>query len=263
MGQRRAGRMGDGLEFADRRAYAAGDDIRFVDWACYARMERLLLRLFHEQSHGQLTILLDGSASMDLGSCNKFDYARRTAAAMAYLGMANLDGVRILPFAGGLQRGYTAGRNHQQMPAVLEFLEGLSSGGKTDLSAAVAACLPTLPARGWVLLCSDLLDVQEELDDCLRALRSRGQDVSVLHVVDAQDADPAVRGPCQVVAVEAGGHVNAQVTPELLEAYRQQWRRFCEALEAICRGRGASYLPGATQMGWESLARRLAAGEGR
>ena len=104
-GQRRSRRLGDGLEFADHRAYAPGDDIRFLDWPYYARMERLLLRLFHEHSEGAVSLLLDSSASMQLGELCKFDYARRTAAALAYVAMASLDRVRVLPFAETLGDG--------------------------------------------------------------------------------------------------------------------------------------------------------------
>ena len=84
-GQRRGPRLGDGLEFADHRAYAPGDDLRFLDWHYYARMEKFLLRLFHEQAEGSVTLMLDCSASMGLGAeAPKFDYARRMTAALAY-----------------------------------------------------------------------------------------------------------------------------------------------------------------------------------
>ncbi|MCK4601697.1 MAG: DUF58 domain-containing protein, partial [Phycisphaerae bacterium] len=87
-GPRRSRRLGDGLEFADHRAYAPGDDIRFIDWPYYARMERLLLRLFHEHSESDVAILFDASASMAPGGVmEKFDYARRAAAALAYVAM--------------------------------------------------------------------------------------------------------------------------------------------------------------------------------
>src|SRR5512140_2366958 len=67
-GQRRSHRMGDGLEFADHRDYAGGDDIRFIDWPFYARMEKLLLRLFHEHSESDVAIMLDASGSMSPGA---------------------------------------------------------------------------------------------------------------------------------------------------------------------------------------------------
>jgi len=66
-GQRRSRRLGDGLEFADHRDYSAGDDVRFIDWPYYARMEKLLLRLFHEHSEGQITNRLDSSAPLAPG----------------------------------------------------------------------------------------------------------------------------------------------------------------------------------------------------
>lgn len=63
-GQHRSHWLGDGLEFADHRDYSSGDDLRFIDWSCYARLEKLLVRLFHRHSENDLAILLDVSASM-------------------------------------------------------------------------------------------------------------------------------------------------------------------------------------------------------
>ena len=48
-GGRRSNTLGAGVEFADHRAYHPGDDLRLVDWNAYARLETLLVRLFHEE----------------------------------------------------------------------------------------------------------------------------------------------------------------------------------------------------------------------
>ena len=98
-GSRRSRRVGDGLEFADHRAYAPGDDVRFIDWPYYARMEKLLLRLFHEHSESEVGILLDASGSMaPAGSREKFHYALRAAAALTFVAMGGLERVVIVPF---------------------------------------------------------------------------------------------------------------------------------------------------------------------
>src|ERR1700736_6864179 len=45
-GERRSRRRGQSVEFADFRNYTAGDDFRLIDWNAYARLDRVMLRLF-------------------------------------------------------------------------------------------------------------------------------------------------------------------------------------------------------------------------
>ena len=47
-GDRRSRARGRGLDIADFRPYVPGDDLRLVDWNIYARLEAVLVRLFHE-----------------------------------------------------------------------------------------------------------------------------------------------------------------------------------------------------------------------
>src|SRR5437016_11666934 len=96
--ERRTRKRGTGLEFADYRAYVAGDDFRHLDWKAYLRLNRLILRLFEEEQDIPIYIFIDSSRSMDFGSPSKLDYARRVAAALCYVGLANLDHVHVVSF---------------------------------------------------------------------------------------------------------------------------------------------------------------------
>ncbi len=252
-GQRRSRRLGDGLEFADHRAYAPGDDIRFLDWPYYARMERLLLRLFHEHSEGTVSILLDGSASMKLGEICKFDYARRTAAALSYVAMSSLDRVRILPFAESLGEGMQTGRNRGQILQVLDFLESLTAGGRTRLAAIVEEFLQRTPEAGTIIILTDLLGVEDELSNALALLRQRRNEVIVLHVADRQDSRPTFVGPTQLTSVEAGGRVSVNVTEEVLDSYVLRWKQFVRGVEKVCASRGAVYVQAPTSTPFERL----------
>src|SRR3954465_1029418 len=88
--ERRARKRGTGLEFADYRSYVPGDDFRHLDWKAYLRLNRLILRLFEEEQDLPIYFFLDSSQSMDFGQPMKLDYARRVAAALCYIGLANL-----------------------------------------------------------------------------------------------------------------------------------------------------------------------------
>jgi uncharacterized protein (DUF58 family) len=281
-GQRRSRRLGDGLEFADHRDYAAGDDIRFINWPYYARMEKLLLRLFHEHSDQGVFILLDCSASMGTGkghggtpksawgwsgvrapsqtppsglggaTLRKFDYARRTAAALAYVAMGGLERVVVQPFAEDLAAPLHTGRNRAQILTVLDYLAALEPGGKTDLRRCVERLVARQDFGGSVLILSDLLDCGDPLSDALARLRSRC-DPTVIHLFGPEDADPAVSGQVQLQHAETAQEMNLDVTPELLESYRLRWQEFCQACEHAVHSRGGTYVSAPTSLPFEKL----------
>lgn len=94
-GERRSRRKGIGSEFADYRDYVQGDDLRFIDWNIFGRLDRLFLKLFLEEEDLSVSIYLDRSESMKFGEPQKFRYAQKLAAALAYVGLVNLDRTSI------------------------------------------------------------------------------------------------------------------------------------------------------------------------
>src|SRR6516225_2769542 len=94
--ERRTKKSGTGVEFADYREYQPGDDFRYLDWNVYQRFDRLLLRLYEEEEDLAIYFVVDASSSMGFGDAKKLRYAKRVAAALAYVGLANLDRVSIV-----------------------------------------------------------------------------------------------------------------------------------------------------------------------
>src|SRR3990172_6320135 len=92
-GEHRARKKGTGVEFADYRPYVSGDDTKDVDWKAYLRLDKLILRIFDEEGDLPIYLFVDSSLSIDFRHPQKFDYARRVAAALAYIGLLNLDRV--------------------------------------------------------------------------------------------------------------------------------------------------------------------------
>jgi hypothetical protein len=93
------------VEFADYRPYEVGDDLRYVDWNAFARLNRLYLKVFVDEEDLCVHLILDGSASMDFGSPNKFQYAVRLAAALAFVGFTNLERVGVAVFRDRVSEG--------------------------------------------------------------------------------------------------------------------------------------------------------------
>src|ERR1700678_1084199 len=78
---------GAGQEFLDHRNFTHGDDLRAVNWRAYLRLEKLFLKMFQLEPRIPVRVLLDISQSMTTGSASKFDYSRKLAAAVCYVGL--------------------------------------------------------------------------------------------------------------------------------------------------------------------------------
>jgi uncharacterized protein (DUF58 family) len=236
-GSRTGKGAGPGLEFAEHRAYTPGDDFRLIDWAAFGRWDRLLLRLCQEEEDLAIYFLVDASASMATGRPPKFDHARRLAAALAYVGLASLERVRLLAVDGGVRAHLEAGRGKSHLVGVLDFLRSLRAEGPTDLARAVDAFLPHAPQTGLAVLVSDFLD-PAGYEKPLRTLQARGFDVWCLVVTDPADLAPPGVGDFAVADAETGQTLGVHLTDEVRQRLAAQAERFKGDLRAWCLDRG-------------------------
>ncbi|HLY65632.1 MAG TPA: DUF58 domain-containing protein, partial [Chloroflexota bacterium] len=130
---------GSGQEFLDHRHFHHGDDLRAVNWRAYMRLEKLFLKMFQLEPRIPVRVLLDISQSMaaggqsnnSAGGSSKFDYARKLAAALCYIGLVRLDSICLQPFSEKLADAFVAsGGRHRFQPA-MNYLMGLKAAGKT------------------------------------------------------------------------------------------------------------------------------------
>ena len=63
------------------------------------RLEKLFLKMFQVEPRVPVRLLLDTSASMLAHGGMKFDYARKLAGALCYVGLVRLDTIEIQGFA--------------------------------------------------------------------------------------------------------------------------------------------------------------------
>src|ERR1700683_5871713 len=85
---------GAGQEFLDHRNFTHGDDLRAINWRAFLRLEKLFLKMFQLEPRIPVRVLLDVSKSMETGKASsKFDYSRRLAAALCYIGLVRLDSI--------------------------------------------------------------------------------------------------------------------------------------------------------------------------
>src|SRR5437667_1525080 len=149
-GERRSKRKGQSVEFADYRNYVVGDDLRHLDWNLFARLDRLFIRLFLEEEDLHFTILIDNSLSMDFGNPTKLHYARQVAAALAFIGLVNMDRVVVHVFNDGLTQTMPAVRGRRSLWRVLDFLQKVQPAGPSNMRAALKSF--TMKSSGKVVV---------------------------------------------------------------------------------------------------------------
>ena len=91
---------GQGIAFAEVRAYEPGDEVRAIDWNVTARTGVPHVKLFTEERELTVMLLVDMSASLDLGSRehDKRHLVARLAATFAVSAVQNNDRVGLIGF---------------------------------------------------------------------------------------------------------------------------------------------------------------------
>ncbi|MFT3921071.1 MAG: DUF58 domain-containing protein [Myxococcales bacterium] len=237
--ERKANRSASGVEFADHRPYVAGDDFRFLDWKVFARSDRLLLKQFEEQADLTVHVLLDCSSSMTqagpAGSVSpKFAQAKRIAAALGYVALANLDRVSIQGFADGLTARLPPLRGKSRALRMLRFLESQDAAGRTDFARAAKSFAARESSRGLCLVITDGYDFQG-LTHGLDALRYARLEPVLLLMLDPAELNPPLHGEWVLVDSETSEERSVTITGGLLERYREAHRQHFDTLRAHCR----------------------------
>jgi uncharacterized protein (DUF58 family) len=238
--ERRTKKRGSGIEFADHRDYAPGDDFRSVDWNVFQRFGRLLVRLYEEEEDLSIYFIVDCSTSMGFGDARKFDQARRLAAALAYVGLANLDRVTIVGASDEIVARMPTTRGKGRIFKVFQFLRQLEPDGTTNLKDTLKTFVAQHKRRGLAVLISDLYD-PAGFEGGINVLRYNKFEPYVLHVVDPSEARPKLQGDVRIYDCETGDEREVTVTPKLLERMERAWNDYLGEIERFCVGRHVPY----------------------
>jgi uncharacterized protein (DUF58 family) len=235
LAQRRTKQMGGGIEFADHREYAHGDDLRYLDWNVYARYGDLLLKRFQEEEDLHVYIMLDASPSMMVGTPTKFDYARRVAAALAYIALADLDRVGIYAYANEIIDEMPMTRGKDRVLSILRFLENLETGGtKTDLARVAKGLANRAQRTGLVIIISDLFD-QDGFKKGIDLLRHRRFEPHVIQLHAPEEVNPKMLGDIELEEMETGDRRKLTITERKLKQYAELFQAFIAEIDQYCR----------------------------
>jgi uncharacterized protein (DUF58 family) len=254
-GERRSRRRGQSVEFADFRNYTHGDDLRFVDWNIYARLDRLFLKMFLEEEDLSLVIAIDASASMDFGTPNKMQYARRLAMALGYIGLVNNNRVSLFSFSDDRIERLTGLRGRRRTREMGQWLLNLQPLGVGDFTAACRAVALGGQGRGVLLLISDFL-FADGFEKGLRSVAGRGFDVYALQLLAPEEIDPArhgVLGDLRLVDSESAAEVEVTASSAVVQQYRERLDAHVASLREYCVRRSIAHQVVETSLQLETL----------
>lgn len=251
-GERRSKKRGVSCEFADHRDYSPGDDTRFIDWNIYGRLDRLFLKLFMEEEDLHVYVLMDASESMGHGEPSKLDYARKVAAALAYIGLANMDRVCVAAFAHDVVSMFPPTRGKAQMFRLFDFVSNVRPGGETSLSTSCRTFSLRNRGKGVVVIVSDFFDPQG-YETALKFFLAKKVDIFLLHVLSPQEVEPTLAGDLRLLDCETGHEAEISISAPLLKLYRSNLRLFCGTLRDYCARRGINYLFATTRVPFDQL----------
>jgi len=249
-----SGFAGPGQEFLDHRNFHQGDDLRAVNWRAYMRFEKLFLKMFQVEPRVPVRLLLDVSASMTAGAgegdSTKFDYARKLAAALVYIGLVRLDSILLQPFSSRLLDPFLAsGGRHRFQPAE-NYLRALRPEGKTNYFETARQYLSAYPQRGLTIVISDFLDDA----DCLHPLQylaDFGHELLLIQLWGEEDRRPDGKGEVELIDAESGAHVKIALDDRGREVYTEAFDGHAQEIKKLAMRNGGRYAGVSTHMPME------------
>jgi uncharacterized protein (DUF58 family) len=236
-GGHRSRRLGTSLDFADWRPYAPGDDFRRIDYQIYARLDRLVVRLYEAEEELNLRIVLDASQSMAFDG--KLEAAARVAGALCYLAAARRDRARVWVVDSTGVRPSPWARSRDSGILLLDWLDSVVPAGASNLPAGLSRLAAGGGLPGLTVVLSDLMT--EEWESAIRRLSGPGAEAAVLHVLSRSEIEPDLAGDVLLVDSEDDASVEVSASEQVLSQYRERASAFIGHVSEACRRRGIFY----------------------
>jgi uncharacterized protein (DUF58 family) len=243
---------GPGQEFLDHRNFHYGDDLRAVNWRAYMRLEKLFLKMFQVEPRVPVRMLLDTSASMSAYGGVKFDYARKLAGALCYVGLVRLDSIELHGFTNRLHHRILATGGRHRFRGVADGLLALECTGATDYVAVVREFIGSFRQRGLVIIVSDFMD-DHNCERALQYLSDFGHELMLLQVYAEEDRDPRWTGELELRDAETGEGMKLDFDDGARQRYKAAFDQYCGVIQSLALRSGGRYAGVCTSQSLEEL----------
>jgi len=236
LGKRRGGQA----EFAEHRAYVAGDDPRRVDWAAFARTGSPVVKVFRAEEDTCVRLVVDASASLAFGAPPKLLVAKKIAAGLAYVALAESERAEVACAREHLSVALGPTRGRAAIPRVLAALDALRAEGGTGLADALDETLVRYRRPGMLVILSDFMD-SGPWDAAVGRAHAAGHEVALVQVLAREELEPDGDGDVALVDSETGDVVELTFDDATRDAYEARLGALFERLAALATKVRGSY----------------------
>ncbi len=241
-GNHRSKTFGSSCDFADYREYREGDDVNKIDWKIYARSDKLFQKLYLDERQMHTKIYIDASRSIYFSSPEKAEQVIKTAAALAYLSVCEMDKVSVYAIHGnrldeviGGVVGKEAFLSYVNKLNEIEFTDGVS------ISEAIVNSKIGM-GDGYSVIISDFL-TDEDFERAIDTLTEKRRDVLCVQVLSREELNPQFRGKMHLFDSEnPANFFRKKIDKDRVNAYKAALRFVVERIKNYCEARGGSYL---------------------
>ncbi|NIQ01853.1 MAG: DUF58 domain-containing protein, partial [Nitrospinaceae bacterium] len=245
-GQHRSRHKGASVEFAEYKDYSPGDEIRHIDWKVVGKTDKYHVKQFEQSTNLKCTILLDESGSMGYESPHprgpsKIEYARTLVASLACLLLKQSDAVGLSLFNDQVARYIPPRSKASHFQHILHGLAEMEPRGVTRIDRVIDSLLERLPSRSLLVLISDLLAKEDDIQKDLKLLASRDLEVILFHILDPDEVNLPFEGDTVFESLEDDPTVG--LDPEdIRDQYQKLIRDQIEHYRRMCPGLGIDYV---------------------
>jgi uncharacterized protein (DUF58 family) len=228
----------DGTEFADHRVYVQGDDLRHLDWNLFARLDEQFVKRFEAETDRNIYFLLDCSASMQAGNgnSNKYDYARKIIAALAYIVLSDLHRVSVICFDDGVRATFPLTRGKGKFLNLLKFLEqNKPTGNATNIRLSVNDFVRRTRRAGVAVIVSDFFD-RGNFQFAIDQLRYNKFEPKIIQLHADIESNPQLQtnSNLNLISSENESEINVTINQSLLNQYKTCFNNFLDELKTYC-----------------------------
>ena len=237
---------GPGFDFDEHRPYRPGDDVRRIDWNVTARLNAPFLRQTHAERELTITLALDLSPSMALGSSKYSKKETMTFIAASLLFSAARDQINVgfLAFSDRVLQWIAPRRASGRAWEILENLWAIEpTAGRTALRPPLQHLVATLKSMSMVCFVSDFITDEDVFGSGeMRALAARHDVIAIIPEDPAELALPQGHGRIRLRDPESGRAVSVALNWQTRQAYAEAVARRRSALVDACYAAGIDHV---------------------